>query len=193
MGWTEFFDYDYVWQSLLNNKRQYGKKIWRSAFVNFDNSPRKGKKALIIRGASPSKFEQYLEKLIKYNIIFCEDLFTTFCALDDKKIFFGNEYFIWYQYGTGISTNGLSSSSIRMKKDYYNHFVNCLPDLYKNSKVVKKGKILEKMLNNKNSFLRKIMILCFYPQYYFYKIFNRSKMNQNFNQEFIETIISEIR
>ena len=65
MGWTEFFDYDYVWQSLLNNKRQYGKKIWRSAFVNFDNSPRKGKKALIIRGASPLKFEQYLEKLIK--------------------------------------------------------------------------------------------------------------------------------
>ncbi len=64
MGWIDFLDYDYIWQSLLNNKRQYGKIIWRSAFVNFDNSPRKGKKALIIKGAAPEKFERYLKKLI---------------------------------------------------------------------------------------------------------------------------------
>ena len=64
MGWTEFLDYDYVWKCLLDNKKKYGKKIWRSAFVNFDNSPRKGKKALILQGATPEKFEKYLKKLI---------------------------------------------------------------------------------------------------------------------------------
>lgn len=66
IGIIDFLSYDYIWKCLLNNKKSYGnKKIFRSAFVNFDNSPRKGKKSLIMKDASPEKFKAYLADLIK--------------------------------------------------------------------------------------------------------------------------------
>lgn len=66
IGLTDFLDYDYIWNCLLNNNRNFNnKKIFRSAFVNFDNSPRKGKKSLIMKGANPYKFKNYLNKLVK--------------------------------------------------------------------------------------------------------------------------------
>lgn len=64
LGQTEFLDYDYIWECLLSSRRIYKKPLWRSAFVNFDNTPRKGKKGLVVQGASPEKFEKYLKKLI---------------------------------------------------------------------------------------------------------------------------------
>ena len=65
-GLTDFLDYDYIWTCLLKNNKNYNnKKIFRSAFVNFDNSPRKGKKSLIMKGASPEKFKNYLSKLAR--------------------------------------------------------------------------------------------------------------------------------
>lgn len=63
----DFLSYDYIWKCLLNKKHDYGKKLYRSCFVNFDNSPRKGKKALIMKKASPEKFEKYLKLLIHDN------------------------------------------------------------------------------------------------------------------------------
>ena len=64
-GKIDFQNYDYLWKCILNNKRKYGKKIWRSAFVNWDNSPRKGHKAMIVQGATPEKFGKYILKLLK--------------------------------------------------------------------------------------------------------------------------------
>lgn len=64
-GRTEFLDYDYLWQCLLKNKRVYNKKIWRGAFVNFDNTPRKGERGLVIQGASPEKFKHYVAQLLQ--------------------------------------------------------------------------------------------------------------------------------
>jgi hypothetical protein len=50
----------------IHKKRFYnGKKVLRSGFVNFDNSPRKGKKALVIRGGNPEKFSHYMSELVK--------------------------------------------------------------------------------------------------------------------------------
>lgn len=64
MGWTDFLLYDYVWKKIINNKEGYnGKKLWRGAFVSFDNSPRKGKKGMIIKGSTPDKFGKYLSML----------------------------------------------------------------------------------------------------------------------------------
>ena len=66
IGLTDFLDYDYIWTCLLKNHKNYNnKKIFRSAFVDFDNSPRKGKKSLIMKGASPEKFKWYLNKLVR--------------------------------------------------------------------------------------------------------------------------------
>lgn len=68
MGLIDFLSYDYIWKYIISNKETYnGKKIWRSGFVGFDNSPRKGKKGMILYGASPEKFHKYLSMLIKNN------------------------------------------------------------------------------------------------------------------------------
>ena len=63
----DFMSYDYVWKQLINKNHDYGKPLYRSCFVNFDNSPRKGRKALIMKGSSPEKFAKYLKQLIKDN------------------------------------------------------------------------------------------------------------------------------
>ena len=60
MGRIDFQDYDYLWECLLKNRRVYNKKIWRSGFVGWDNSPRKGKRAMIVRGATSEKFAGYI-------------------------------------------------------------------------------------------------------------------------------------
>ncbi len=64
LGLTDYLSYDYVWKKIIYNKETYGgKKLWRGAYVGFDNSPRKGKKSLILRGSSPKKFYKYLSEL----------------------------------------------------------------------------------------------------------------------------------
>lgn len=68
IGLTDYLSYDYVWKKIISNKETYGgKKLWRGAFVGFDNSPRKGKKGMILKGASPEKFYNYMNALIKNN------------------------------------------------------------------------------------------------------------------------------
>lgn len=64
---TEYLDYDHVWKSILSRKRQYkGRVIFQGVFSQWDNSPRKGKNSIIIKGATSQKFKKYLEKLF-YN------------------------------------------------------------------------------------------------------------------------------
>lgn len=60
----DIIDYDYLWMKILNKTTTYNERgIVRSGFTNFDNSPRKGKRAFITKGSSPDKFETYLGKL----------------------------------------------------------------------------------------------------------------------------------
>jgi hypothetical protein len=67
LGRTDFLDYDYLWHQLLQKDRCYdGRTILRSAFTNFDNSPRKAERAFITKGASPEKFERYFSKLVNH-------------------------------------------------------------------------------------------------------------------------------
>lgn len=54
------FDYDTIWQTILKRKYPQGKKHYIGAFVDWDNSARKGKNATVIRGYTPQKFEKYL-------------------------------------------------------------------------------------------------------------------------------------
>lgn len=64
----DVIDYDCVWNAILSKSKEYPQRtIIRSGFTNFDNSPRKGGRAFITRGASPEKFEQYLKKLLESN------------------------------------------------------------------------------------------------------------------------------
>lgn len=59
------YSYDKVWWRILKNaKRNIDKNIIGS-FIRYDDTPRRGKEAMIIIGESPDKFEKYFSKLYK--------------------------------------------------------------------------------------------------------------------------------
>ena len=60
------FDYDKVWQRLLKTMQQHTEKeLWLSGFVNYDDTPRRGKKGTIFKNASAEKFSEYLARLLQ--------------------------------------------------------------------------------------------------------------------------------
>lgn len=54
-------NYDEVWNSILHHIPDDKKRI-AGAFVDWDNTPRRGTKGLVIDGANPSKFYKYMKK-----------------------------------------------------------------------------------------------------------------------------------
>lgn len=56
-------DYDEVWNRILKDPDIFPNMI-PSAFTDWDNTPRRGNKGSVMKGASPEKFEKYLERLI---------------------------------------------------------------------------------------------------------------------------------
>lgn len=59
----DILDYDTVWNRILRRERTFRNKLrYLGAFVDWDNTPRKKNKALIITGGNPSKFEYYLSE-----------------------------------------------------------------------------------------------------------------------------------
>jgi len=59
-------DYDIVWKRILKRSTKIeGKKVFPGAFIDWDNTARKGENALVFDGATPEKFEKYLTKQIK--------------------------------------------------------------------------------------------------------------------------------
>ncbi|KAF0817852.1 MULTISPECIES: glycosyltransferase WbsX family protein [unclassified Cytobacillus] len=57
-------DYDRVWSCILRRKPDKNKKTFPGAFVDWDNTARKGDEAGIFAGASPEKFSKYLTRQI---------------------------------------------------------------------------------------------------------------------------------
>ena len=58
------YDYDKVWQSILNNaRRKANENIMYGSFVSYDDSPRRGQQGKVILGDTPQKFENYLKEL----------------------------------------------------------------------------------------------------------------------------------
>ncbi len=63
----ESLNYDKIWSSLISKKRVYdGREIIQGAFTQWDNTPRKGKSGLVLKGGTPEKFEKYLRELVNY-------------------------------------------------------------------------------------------------------------------------------
>lgn len=58
------YDYDEVWQKILSLRPQSEKDI-PGAFVDWDNTARKGERGFVIQGATPQKFQRYLQKQIQ--------------------------------------------------------------------------------------------------------------------------------
>ena len=58
------YDYDKIWE-YINNMKPRNEKCVPGAFVDWDNTPRRGEKGFVVDGASPEKFKKYLKKQIE--------------------------------------------------------------------------------------------------------------------------------
>lgn len=59
------YDYDAIWKCLLETASKKKEiNVFHGAFVSYDDTPRRGIKGKIIKGASPEKFSKYLKKLL---------------------------------------------------------------------------------------------------------------------------------
>ena len=60
------YDYDITWKRIIKHAKGCKRKeLYYGAFVNYDDTPRRGKKGKVILGGSPEKFGVYLRELIK--------------------------------------------------------------------------------------------------------------------------------
>ena len=57
-------NYDTVWKNMLKRKPISGYKTYPAAFVQYDDTPRRGAGATMMLGSTPDKFEEYLKKQI---------------------------------------------------------------------------------------------------------------------------------
>ena len=59
------YEYDKVWEKILKNAKKSGENEIIGAFVRYDDTPRRGKDAMIVRGETPLKFQHYFSTLYK--------------------------------------------------------------------------------------------------------------------------------
>lgn len=60
--------YDSLYKDIIKRKKNPRNKTFFGAFVGWDNTPRKNKHGFVIAGATPKKFEKYLEIQVKRSI-----------------------------------------------------------------------------------------------------------------------------
>ncbi|MGI6217477.1 MAG: glycoside hydrolase family 99-like domain-containing protein [Coriobacteriales bacterium] len=76
----DYQSYDKLWGHILSRSRTYcGKEIIRSCFSGWDNSPRKERDSMIVRGSSPEKFERYFSQLLESKR---QDYSDDFCVIN---------------------------------------------------------------------------------------------------------------
>ena len=57
------FDYDETWKKILNKKPSASNAV-PSAFVDWDNTPRKQQAGTVFMGATPKKLKNYFQQLV---------------------------------------------------------------------------------------------------------------------------------
>lgn len=72
------YDYDEIWKLILSREPESSKNI-PGAFVDWDNTPRRGRTGTYMSGANPEKFKKYLkEQIIHAKEIYCKDVMFMF-------------------------------------------------------------------------------------------------------------------
>lgn len=59
------YEYDHLWKRLLNRVPDFPANRHACAFVDWDNTPRYGRRARIVEGANPDRFGRWLECLLR--------------------------------------------------------------------------------------------------------------------------------
>lgn len=79
--------YDKVWTDIIKSAKSCkDDSLFFGSFVNYDDSPRRGRKGRIVCGASPSKFQKYMSELLKI------------CSNKNKEFLFLTA---WNEWGEG--------------------------------------------------------------------------------------------
>jgi hypothetical protein len=68
LGKPAIWNYDEVWNDILTEARYAAKDSYLCGFVDYDDSPRRGNKARILKGGNPEKFEKYMKELVKISL-----------------------------------------------------------------------------------------------------------------------------
>ncbi len=65
-GEITFYDYDKVWESILDHaRRNKNPKVMYGAFVSYDDTPRRGMQGKVVQGDTQEKFRRYLSELLR--------------------------------------------------------------------------------------------------------------------------------
>jgi hypothetical protein len=64
MSPTTLLDYERVWQEIIDQPVDRAITTFEGAYVDWDNTPRYGKRATIYQGARPERFQYWLERLV---------------------------------------------------------------------------------------------------------------------------------
>lgn len=59
------WDYDSMWNQIIKVEQDAGMPTFPGAFVDWDNTPRYGKRARLFAGASPDRFRYWFNRLVK--------------------------------------------------------------------------------------------------------------------------------
>jgi len=71
------YDYDLIWKTIIN--QNLDDNIFPGAFVDWDNTSRKGNRGSVIQGACPQKFKFYFNQLVlKTRIVYKKDYIFIF-------------------------------------------------------------------------------------------------------------------
>lgn len=81
-------------------------------------------------------FRSSLEAIVG-TVTYAEDTVMQLLAVQGERIYRIPRYVVWYEYGTGISTNAQSGFTDRVKKDFY-QFYRMLADKYHGAPYVKR-------------------------------------------------------
>lgn len=60
-----YFDYDKMWNKIIKYAKKSDDATILSGFVDFDDTPRRARKARVIKGATPEKFGKYMYRLME--------------------------------------------------------------------------------------------------------------------------------
>lgn len=65
-GTLNRYNYDVIWKKLLKNAKQCTRdNMFHGAFVSYDDTPRRGRRGIVVEKSSAEKFQKYLSELIK--------------------------------------------------------------------------------------------------------------------------------